>query len=800
MEHIWLDIRFAIRTLAKRPGFTAVVVLTLACGIGANTAIFNLVNGVLLRPLPYPEPENIVRLLRTYEGTLGNSVSYLNAVDWREQNTVFGELAWYRGGTITLSGAGDPEVIDAGHVAVSFFQVLGITPHMGRFFAPEESQSGTADVVILTYGLWQRKFGADSSIVGQTVVLDETPHLVIGVTSRRFGFGMPGWEQEELWLPFVPASFERRRGNRSARAIARMKPDTSFEAVVAEMETISARLGNEYPDDRVGGVQIVPLHEQLAGGVRRSLFTFLGAVGFVLAIAIANVTSLMLGRATDRQRELALRAAIGAGRRRIMQQLITESLVLASLGGVIGLGLALVVTNLLVTLSAGSIPLSAEVAADGRVLLFVVLVTAVTGILLGASPAFRATDLDLNKSLKEGGSSSGRSHQRLRGTLVVAEVALSLMLLVGAGLLIKSFWRLTHVDTGIETANVLTFQVSPPRGQYPSDASLNTFFDDVMSRLGALPGVREVGAAHGVPLDGNNTCGGLYAADQPPPPPGSDRCAQVRAVRDGYLRAMGIPLLSGRSFTDADDADSPPVVLINQTLAGQLWPGEEPIGKMMYTGFRHPLEVVGVVHDVVNTSIGEVQPPQTYLPWTQWTWRRMTIVVRTAGADPVDLLPAIRQVVWSVEENVPLTNIHTMEEYISRSVAAPRFRTVLLGSLAGVALLLAIVGIYGVLSYSVAQRGREMAIRIALGAPGNRVIRLVVKQGMTLVLIGVALGLGAAFALTRLLSGFLFNVEATDPVAFALLPVVLLAVALGAVYIPARRATHADPVSALKHE
>ncbi|HEX8144511.1 MAG TPA: ABC transporter permease [Pyrinomonadaceae bacterium] len=813
MGTLWQDLRYGARTLLKRPGFTLVAVLTLALGIGANAAIFTVVNAVLLRPLPYQQPEQLVRIggSNLQKGTTLGTFSPQDFYDWRARNTVFESMAAYDGWSPSLTGTGEPERLAAGRVSASFFDVLRARPALGRSFLPSEEERGNHLVAVLSYGLWQRRFGANPKIVGQTIMLNGFGYTVVGVMARDFEpprFSDIDFERPELWAPFAPDLSQWSRSGRAVDAgIARLKPGVSTEQAQAEMTAIGLQLQQQYPDSNANsGVSIASLQDQLVRSIRPALFVFLAAVGFVLLIACANVANLLLARAATRQREIAIRTALGAGRWRIMRQLLTESLLLAIMGGVLGLLLALWATDFLVALGSDSIPHLGRIGLDARVLSFTMALTVLTGIIFGLVPALQASKPDLNETLKDGGRSAtgGASRQRMRSFLVVSEIAISLLLLVGAGLLIKSFLRLQQVNPGFDPHNVLAMYVFLPGAKYPDDAKQVAFFDQVEQRAAALPGVEAVGMVSNLPISGNYDRVSFYVEGQPVPSPADVPDIERYYVNGGYFRAMSIPLLAGRAFGTQDRAGAPLSVIIGETTARRFWPNESPLGKRINTGNPESPDnpwrtVVGVVGDVRHYALDIAPAPQLYLPYTQSPSQQMTLVVRSTN-NPESQIAAVRNAVWAVDRDQPVYNIKTMEGVVSESVAQRRFTMLLLGIFSALALLLAVIGLYGVMTYMVTQRTHEIGVRMALGAQGRDVLKLIVGHAMTLVVIGVCLGLAAAFAMTRVIGSFLYGVSATDPWTFAGVPLLLGAVALAASYIPARRATKVDPMVALRYE
>jgi putative ABC transport system permease protein len=806
METLLNDVRYGVRMLVRNPGFTVVSVIALALGIGANAAIFSVVNGVLLSPLPFKEPERLMMIRETKLPQFPEfSVASGNFLDWKKQNTVFERLVAFRGSSLNLIGTGDPERLRGLKVTEGFFAMLGAQPQLGRDFLLEEDQPGRNNVVILSHGLWQRRFGADPQILNQTITLSGQSYTVIGVMPLEFRFG--GADDEiELWTPMAfTAQDAQNHGGHSVAAIGQLKPGIALDQARAEMSTIAGRLAVQYPEANTGwNVKLIPLLEFTVRTIKPALIVLLVAVAFVLLIACANVANLLLARAAGRQKEIATRTALGAGRWRIVRQLLTESMLLSLAGGAVGLFLAKWGTDLLLTLAPPELPRMDNVSIDGRALAFTAAITFLTALIFGLVPALQASKPNLNETMKDAarGSTEGGRRKLIRSTLVVLEVASALVLLVGAGLMIKSFWRLQNVDPGFNPDNALSATVSLPKAKYAEEAQQVAFFQQLIERVGALPGVQAAGASCVVPMTGNDIVLGFEIDGRPPLPPGSSQSTNFYSVSSDYFKAMDIPLRRGRVFTAQDTKDSPRVAVINETMAKKIFPDEDPIGKRIRFGDsdKNPeFEIVGIVGDVKQYGLDQPTTMQTYEPYTQQTFPYMTLVVRTAG-DPTNLGAVIRSEILKLDKEQPATNIKTLNEFFSISIAQQRFSVVLLGVFAAVALVLAAVGIYGVLSYAVTQRTHEIGIRMALGAESRDVFRLVVGRGMLLSLIGVAGGLAAAFALTRLMESLLFGVTATDTVTFASVAGVLLAVALLACYIPARRATKVDPLVALRYE
>ena len=805
LESLWQDCRYGARMLWKNAGFTAVAALVLALGIGANTSLFSVVNAVLLRPLPFPDAERIVWFdgINQARGITTSNLSPPDYKDWEQQAGAFERTAAYVTGSANLSAeGGEPERVQRVSVTAGFFPVLGVGPALGRALSPEDEAPGAEDVVVISHALWRGRFGADPNVSGRRINVNGKPHTVVGVMPPSFDYP----RQSQMWTPFKPERSAERRDNRFVFVLARLRPGATVEEAQAQIDTISGRLGQQYPETNAGwSARLTRLHERTVRDVRASLLLLLGAVGFVLLIACANVANLLLARAAARRREIALRTALGAGRLRVVRQLLTESLMLAALGGAAGLALSLFLTRLLVAISPANLPRLNDVGMDWRVLGFTVGLVCVVGLLFGLAPALQASRADLSESLKEGsrGSSEGRGRNRVRSALVVSEVALSLLLLVGAGLLVRSFLLLGDVNPGFDPANVLTMRLSLPSATYPEPGRRVEFFRELTRRVEALPGVEAAGAAISLPLGGTTlSVGRGFVREGNPLAAEHAFDAGYVVVTPGYLRAMRIPLKSGREFTDRDAADAPPVAVINESLARRMFPGEDPVGKRLtaWRDEKFAREVVGVAADVKMGQMESEDAPQVYVPLAQnATWGSLSLAVRTT-VEPESLAGAVRGAVLALDKNQPVYDVRTMDDVRSASVAGRRMVVILFGVFAVLALLLAAIGIYGVLSYAVAQRTHEIGIRVALGARRMDVLRLVVGQGMRLVMLGVGLGVAGAFAVTRLLESLLFGVSATDPATFAGVAAILSAVALLACYIPARRATRVDPMVALRYE
>ncbi len=813
MNAFWQDLRYGARMLLKNPGFALIAVLTLALSIGANTAIFSVVNAVLLRPLPFPHPEQLFTLWERNPklGYEQNPPAAGNYVDWRAQNRVFAEMAIYNSRKFTLAQADQPERLAGAAVSASLFDVLGISPLLGRAFLPAEEQAGREQVALIGHSLWQRRFGADPHLVGKTIVLDSRNYTVVGVMPEGFQFpGGTGSFQRyappppaELWVPLaLTADDLNQRSAHFLSAIGRLKPGISLAQAGAEMNTIQHRLEQQYPTQFFGShVKLVPLSEQASGAVRRSLLVLWGTVGFVLLIGCANVANLLLARAASRKKEMAVRAALGASRLRVIRQLLTESLLLAVAGGVGGILLAAWGVAALSAIIPTSFPRREGIAIDYWVLGFTLLVSVVTGVIFGLVPALQAAKTELTEALKEGGRSAaeGGSRNRVRSLLVVAETALALVLLIGAALMTQSFLRLQRVNPGFRTDHVLTMELALPPVRYVR-AQRVAFFQQLIERSRSVPGVQAVAASRQLPLTGDSF-NYAFSAEGRQPLPGESPSADVRFVTPGYFSVLGIPLVKGRTFSESDGPDAPSVIVINEALARRYFPNEDPIGKRARLGINNFTgNIIGVVGDVKHMGLDAAVHEEVYTPYAQTPfWTDMTLSVRTSG-DPLSVAAAMRDVIKGLDNALPVSRQRTLETIAAESVAQPRFRTLLLGLFGLAALLLASVGIYGVMSYAVVQRTHELGVRVALGAQTADVLRLVIGQGIKLVLSGVALGVLASFGLTRLMEGLLFEVSATDPVTFAGIALLLNGVALLACWIPARRATKVDPMIALRCE
>jgi len=806
IDELKQDLVYALRALRSAPGFSLVALLTLALGIGANTAIFSVVRGVLLRPLPFPASERVVRIWQASRSAneARSQVSEPDFKDWAVASTRFASMGgyWYAPGAsgADLTGVGNPERIEGAYITPGFFETLGAPAMLGRTIRPAEAVVGNDRFMVLSHGLWQRRFGSDPSIIGRALTIDGVPRTVLGVMPPEFTFPA---DRIDFWIPLstIPEDgIGRQRSSRFLDVIGRLAPGVAPAQAHDELAAVARRIAEREPEARDWtDVTIVPVREALLGEVQRPLLVLLGAVAFVLLITCVNIAGLLLARATARQRELAVRSALGAGRGRIVRQLLTESLVLALLGGALGVGLAYAGVRALGALGAAELPRASAIRIDATVLLYALGVSMAAGLLFGLLPAIRATSRNLQGMLRAGSRGTvGTAGQRLRSVLVVAEVALAVVLVVGAGLAARSFARLLDVDPGYEPRNVLAVRLSMPTDRY-GDARIRGYYETLLARIAAVPGVQVVGAAKNFPLRG---AGEIWSPVVVPGAPGGAGDRELRLpvmhASADYFRAMGVPLRAGRTFTAADDETAPPVWIVNEAFAHRSWPNESAVGKTLRLG-QTPIQVIGVVGDVRQKSLTEPAEPYAYMHYLQNMRSGLNLAVRTAG-DPLRYANAVREAIWSVDRDQTITSVETMSAIVGRTVARPRLLATLLLLFGVMGLALGVLGIYGVLAYAVSQRRQEIGVRVALGASPRSVLGLVVRQGMTLALAGVAVGVAGALALTRVMAAVLYEVRTTDPGTFATVVMVLLMSALVASWLPARRALRIDPVQALRYD
>ena len=799
MESVAQDIRFAIRSLRRRPAFTILVLATIGLGIGANTAIFTVVNSVLLRPLPYPEPDELVMVweqdrVRGWDRVPGSAEDFLV---WRSESSTMEAISGGVPSSFSLTGEGTPEQVSGFRVAAGFFDVFDVPPALGSVFADGSNVAGQEQQVVLSHGLWQRRFGGDPSWVGRTVEIDGASMEVVGIMPEGFQFP----SSAQLWAPLVFSDAQLQDRNwHFLLTVGRLAEGSSIEAARAELRTIASRLGQEFPDSNADfGIEVQPLHLEMTNAVRTMLWVLLGAVGFVLLIACANVANLLLVRATARSGELSLRTALGAGRSRLIRQVLTESVLLAGGGAVLGLGIALLGLDALLAISPVTVPGGGEVTIDRWVLGVTVAGAVVTGLLFGLAPALAVWKTEVAAGLREGRDRSAGGGRRLRSALVVSEIALALVLVTGAGLMVQSVRKMLDVDVGVDTKNALVGQFSLPAAEYPGPAEQVLFYDELLTRASAIPGVEAAALSNLVPPAG----GGQYhvriegvheewTMDLP--------VSRTRAVSTNYIETMGIPVLRGRAFVETDDSDGPMVVVVDQAFADQHFPSEDPIGRQIRTLLDAPREIVGVVGNVTNAGLQNASGPTVYFPYAQHAFgNSQTLILRTAS-DPTPFTPALQEAIWSLDSDLPLVGVATLEDRLSNSVAQPRFNSLLLSVFGGLAALLAAIGIYGVMAYSVSQRTTELGLRMALGASKGEVRGLILRSAVTLAVSGVVVGLVASIGLTRTIEGFLFGVEATDPLTLGMVAVGLCAVAVAASLIPAVRASRLEPVTALRED
>jgi putative ABC transport system permease protein len=806
MEGIQRDIQHAIRNLLRHPGFLTIAVITLALGIGGTTAIFSTVNALLVRPLDFPNLDRVVAVWENMpsKGVDRNEASMANYLDWRAQNQTFEQLGLIRWWSANLTGIEPPERIQGFLVSANLLNVTGVNPIMGRGFASDEDQPGKTPVAILSYGLWQRRFGSDPNVINKTITLNGVARTVIGVMPP--GFTYP--KGAELWAPItITPELAKSRRNHSYWIIGRLKSGITLDQARADLTTIAARLEKEYPESNTGwGIGVFPIVEDTVRFYSTALWVLMSAVGLVLLIACANVANLMLARAAGRQKEMAVRTALGASRWRIIRQLLTESLILALIGGALGVLIAYWGVDLLRSLDPGEASKFApgwdRVGINLPVLGFTLTVSLLSGLLFGLAPAWQASRTDLNNSLKEGGRQSTYVSHRLRRILVVSEVALSLMLLVCAGLLMRSFLALVKTDAGFDANNVLTMSLILPAAKYKEDPQISSFYKELVSRVESMPGVASAAVINYLPLGGSNSSSSFLIEGTPEPPPGQEFVGRYRVCSPKCFETLGIRLERGRAFTDEDRAGATPVIIINQTLANRYWPNDDAVGKRMR--FTGPLDqnpwrqVVGIVQDVKH-DLNLPITPDYYLPHAQDPWNGMVLVAKTK-VEPSSLAGPIRGQIWAIDKDQPVFDIHTMEQVRSISMAVYSFSFAILAIFAVIALMLAAIGIYGVMAYAVSQRTHEIGIRMALGARARDVLGLVIKTGMAMAVIGVVAGLAIAWAATRFMKSLLVQVSPTDALTLSLVSLGLLVVALLACLLPARRATKVDPLVALRYE
>ncbi len=817
MRSVIKDIQYGIRNLLKRPGYTAIAVITLALGIGANTAIFSVVNAVVLRPLPYADPDRLVMLWETMPGSDRRSVAPGNFVDWREQNKTFDELAAAFYGNFNVTGDGQPERIDGATITSNFMRVLGAQAQLGRTFLSDDDEHQDRNLVLLSNALWQRRFGGQRDVLNRSITIDDQLYTVVGVMGPGFQFP----ERSEMWVlgrnrGAVPLSLVMQSPNNDwtherdahfIRVIGRLKPNATLSQAQSDIAGITRRLEQEFPETNRGlGSNVVSLHTQIVGDVRPVLFILLGAVGLVLLIACTNVANLMLARATQRAREMAIRAAVGASRLRLVRQLLTESLLLSSLGGIAGLMVSIWIVDLFVRLSPGDIPRLDQASVDLRLLGFALFVSVLAGIGFGLLPAFHAARTQLNTALKDGSKGTeGGQRKYARNALVVVEVAFAQVLLVGAALLAISYLRVTQINPGFNPDRVLTAKIAPARQKYPDPKSRSSFYATVLANLQQLPEVESAAMVMSLPLSGASMNRGFRVEGRPEPKADENVTMDFQIISPDYFSTLQIPITRGRVLSAADTENSERVIVINESMARRYWPNENPVGKRLAVGESSKdtawRTIVGVVADNRHASLSEMPVPTAFISYKQdlESWPRMGFVIK-AKTDAASLTSVVRKTLASVDPTQPVYAIEPMTNLLSASIAQRRFIMSLLGSLAAVGVLLAMVGVYGVISFSVSERTHEIGIRLAVGARTADVLRMVVGQGMKLAVVGIAIGLGAGLALTRLLTSMLFQVSPTDFRTYTAVAIGLSGVALVACYLPARRATKVDPLVALRYE
>ena len=808
IETFFQDVRYGLRSLGKKPGFTFTAIVALALGIGANTAIFSVINGVLLRSLDYTQADRVTMIWErsAQQPEHQNVVSPANFLDWQKASRSFEKMAAVWDARLNFTGSGEPIEVQAQIVSAGFFPTLGVPPLIGRWFTEGEDRAGNNLVAILSHKLWQERFGGNAAVLGQKVTISGRIFTIIGVMPPGFHFLN---EQVQVWRPIAldPAEDFRKTSGRFLRCVGKLAPGVTLQQAQSELNVIARQLEQQYPIYNTGwGVSLVPIREQIVGDVRPTLFVLLAAVAFVLLIACANVANLLLARAASRQRELALRAALGATRNRLLRQLLTESVLLALCGGIVGIALAYWGVELLKAFGPDNIPRLREISIDPRVLLFTFAISLFTGIAFGLVPALQASRADVNDALKEGGRGSTGGRSLLRNVFVVAEVSLALVLLIGAGLMIRSFMRLQQVKTGFESDRVLTMRVQLPGAKYKDDQQRLAFFRQAQERIAALPGVKTIGSINFLPLSGMASNTAFNVVGRPEAPPGQEPGTEVRVINGDYFGAMAIPLLKGRLFDERDGPNSR-VTIINETMARKYFPNEDPIGKQLAISWAPPEpgqpkpldEIIGVVGDTRETSLDRDPNSAIYWPLARESYQFMTFIIRGA-IDPTQLVASVQREIRAIDPDQPVADVRTLDQVVAKSIARPRFDMMLLGIFAAVALVLASVGLYGVMNYSATQRTQEIGIRMALGAKPGDILRLVVGHGMKLTVAGIVIGVIASLALTRVMTNLLFGVTATDLPTFLGVSALLTAVALLANYIPARRATRVNPVTALRYE
>jgi putative ABC transport system permease protein len=801
MDSIIKDIRYGLRGLLKRPGFTAITLIALALGIGANTAIFSLVNAVILQPLPYPDPDRLVWVYGNIRnGSARASISALDFLDYRSQNNTFEQFA--ASGSVNvfmnLTGSGEPERLTASLITGNYFDTFGVRPALGRGFSLENEKTGQDQVTVLSYAFWQMRFGGDPKIVNKTIILNDKAYEVLGVMPAELVLPQPA----ELWVPlnFDSSPEMKQRKAHFLRPMGRLKEGVTLAGAQADTDLIAVQLERQYPDSNTGwSLRLISLREILVDGTRTMIFVLFGAVGFVLLIACANVANLLLVRAASRQKEIAMRRALGASRLRIIRQMITESLLLAIFGGALGTLLAMAGVKLLVSLSEDNIPRTAKIKIDATVLVFTLIISLGTGLIFGLAPAFRTMRENLVDALKDGiRGSEATLKNHTRSLLVVFESAIAVMLLIGAGLLIRSLVALQNVDPGFDPNNVLTMRVDLSKQKYNTPEKTSNFFEQFETRVAGLPGVEAIGSITELPLSGQPNDMPFTVEGRPRVAANEAFGADFRRVNQNYFSAMRIPLRRGRNFTEQEVRQSDKVIIVSQQLVDTVFPNEEPLGKRLIMALgNEPYEIIGIVGDIHHRSLQAQPYAAMYLPTQESA--RMNLVIRTQG-DPLSIVGGLRKEVNALDPDQPIAAIRPMTEWVAMSAAGARYRTILLGLFAVLAMILAATGIYGVMSYTVAQRTQEIGVRMALGARPIDVLKLVVRQGMTLALIGVVVGLAGALALTRVMSSLLFEVTERDPITFVVVAALLIAVAFIACFIPARRATKVDPLMALRYE